>query len=61
MKQRNKTAEQKKEGKNGAKENNLEVAKRMKKEGCDIELIMKVTKLSMEDIEKLANIDQKLR
>jgi len=42
-----------KEKKNGKKENSIEIAKEMLNENMSIEMIMKLTKLTREEIEKL--------
>ena len=49
MKQRNETAVQK----NGKKEERIEIAKKMKKEGIKIEDIQKITELTKQEIESL--------
>ena len=57
MKQRNETAEYKREWKNGIKEGKLKeklnMAKKMKEKGMQLEDIKEITGLTIEDIKKL--------
>ena len=53
MKQRNETTEKKSGKEEGRREEQLEIARRMKREGMKIEDIQKITQLKIKEIEKL--------